>query len=276
MDFLTGNNDLGTLGLGLLIAGAAAGLFTGMLGAGGGLILIPVLYHVLGALGVSEAVRLHLAAGTALLCLLPTTLASLSGQVKAKAIDLELLKRWAIPLGLGAIGGVGLALVLSIDLLAMIFGATAILVALWMALAKDSWRIAAKPPGALGGVILPFGFGALASLMGISGASLFSPLLQLSGLPRQRALGTATGLATIVCAVAALAYAVSGWTLLGLPKYSYGFVNLMAFGIAAPVMYATSTISARYAGAVEAKRPRATFALFVLISVGKMLWDVLG
>jgi len=276
MDFLTGNNDLGTLGLGLLIAGAAAGLFSGMLGTGGGLILIPVLYHILGALGVTEAVRLHLAAGTALLCLLPTTLANLSGQAKAKAVDWTILKRWSLPLGLGAIGGVGLAMVLPAALQVLIFGGAAIAVALWTALGKDAWRLTSRPPRGAGGVLLPFGFAGLAALMGISGASLFTPVLLLSGLQCARALGTATGLAAIICSLAALAYAVAGWTVHSLPEFSYGFVNLMAFGVAAPVMYATSTVSARYAGAVEAKRPRATFALFVILSAGKMIWDVLG
>jgi uncharacterized membrane protein YfcA len=99
-------------------------------------------------------------------------------------------------------------------------------------------------------------------------------LLRLCG--SARASGTATGFAAIICAVGAAASVFAGWDVHGLPQYSYGYVNLMGFGIVAPVMYAASRAGAHYAGAIEAKRPRASFALFVILIAGKMVWDVLG
>ncbi len=274
MDFFTGNNDAGTLGLGLLIAGTAAGLFSGMLGVGGGLILVPVFYHVLGELGVSDAVRLHLAAGTALAALLPTTLAALHNHLKAEAVDTALVKRWSAPLAVGVIGGAVLTQRLPADRLAILFATVAMAVAVFMLLGKEGWRLRDQPPRGLGGQLLPFGLGGLSVAMGISGASLFAPLLRLCG--SARASGTAAAFATVVCAAGAVAYAVSGWGVHGLPRYSYGYVNLMGFGIVAPVMYAANRAGVHYAGAVEAKRPRATFALFVILIAGKMVWDVVG
>ena len=274
MDFLTGNNDAGTLGLGLLIAGTAAGLFNGMLGAGGGLILVPVLYHVLGQLGVSEDVRLHLAAGTALASLLPTTLAALAASLKAKGVDTALLKRWSAPLVVGAIGGVALAQHVPVDWLVLLFAVVAMVVALLMLLGKEGWRLSDQPPRGVGGQLLPFGLGGLSVMMGISGASVMGLLLRLCG--SARASGTATGFAAIICTAGAVASVIAGLDVHGLPQYSYGYVNLMGFGIVAPVMYAASRAGAHYASAVEAKRPRATFALFVILIAGKMVWDVMG
>jgi uncharacterized membrane protein YfcA len=274
MEFFSGSNDLGTLGLGLLIAGTAAGLFSGMLGSGGGLILVPVLYHVLGALGVSEAVRLHLAAGTALAALLPMTLASANAEWNAKAVDVALLKRWSAPLLVGVIGGAAVGTRLPVAWLAILFAAVATVVALLMLLGKERWRLCDSPPRGVGGQILSFAVGAIAMLMGIGGASLMTPVLRLSG--SARASGTASAFAAIICTIGALASVVMGWGVYGLPNYSYGYVNLMGFGIVAPVMYGASRIAFHYAGDVEAKRPRASFALFVILIAGKMVWDVMG
>ena len=55
--------DLGTLALGLVIAGAVSGLTAGMLGVGGGIVVVPVLYHVLRLMGIDPSVRMHLAVG---------------------------------------------------------------------------------------------------------------------------------------------------------------------------------------------------------------------
>jgi uncharacterized membrane protein YfcA len=274
MEFLSGNNDVGTLGLGLLIAGTAAGLFSGMLGCGGGLILVPVLYHVLGALGVSEALRLHLAAGTTLAALLPMMLAALNTHVKAKTVDTALVKRWSAPLVLGVIGAAVLMTRLPVTWLAILFAGVATVVALLMLLGRDHWRVCAQPPHGIGGQLLPLGTGALAMLMGISGASVMTPLLRLSG--SRLSSGTAVAFAAIVCAVGAVAGVVAGWDVHGLPAYSYGYVNLLGFGIVAPVMYGASFIAAHYADDIEAKRPRASFALFVILIAGKMVWDVMG
>src|SRR6185312_13298506 len=52
MAFYGGNGELGTLALGLVIAGVVGGLVAGMLGVGGGIVVVPILYHVLAALGV--------------------------------------------------------------------------------------------------------------------------------------------------------------------------------------------------------------------------------
>ena len=59
----------------LLVAGFVTGRLAGLLGIGGGGILVPVLYELFGSLGVDEAVRMHLAVGTSLAVIVPTSLA---------------------------------------------------------------------------------------------------------------------------------------------------------------------------------------------------------
>src|SRR5580692_1443378 len=69
--------DLGVLALGLIIAGVVGGLVAGVLGIGGGIVMVPVLYHVLATLGLDESIRMHVAVGTSLTSAIPAALARL-------------------------------------------------------------------------------------------------------------------------------------------------------------------------------------------------------
>ena len=93
----------------LLAAGLVTGLLAGLLGIGGGGILVPVLYEVFGALGVDDAVRMHLAVGTSLAVIVPTSLRSFAAHRARGAVDLDLVKSMA----LWVVAGVGLGAVLA-------------------------------------------------------------------------------------------------------------------------------------------------------------------
>lgn len=269
MDFFTGSNDLGTLGLGLLIAGAAAGLVRGVLGAGGGLILVPALYHVFGEAGASATTRLHIATTTTLACLLPTALNALAHHGKSGDFASQLPRSLAI--AFGALAGAAVSLQIPTGWTVILFGATALAVALHAVFGRDDWR------GAAGGVtqtLIAFPLGGLAALLGIGGASLFLPAATLSG--QERPLAQASLAAVLICAIGGAAGVVLGWNAPYLPKYSYGYFNLFAFAAVAPVMYATAAASARYAAVTDMKKARAGFAVLVLITAGKMVWDAVG
>src|SRR6202000_1661994 len=92
------SGESGTLALGLVIAGAVSGLTAGMLGVGGGIVVVPVLYHVLGLMGIDPGVRMHLAVGTSLATIIPTAFASVRAHDGKGAVDWALLKRWCVPM----------------------------------------------------------------------------------------------------------------------------------------------------------------------------------
>src|SRR5580765_2977893 len=99
------SGELGTLALGLVIAGVVSGLTAGMLGVGGGIVVVPVLYHVLSLVGIGESVRMHLAIGTSLATIIPTAFSSVQAHNKKGAVDWILLRRWLVPMLVGvAIG----------------------------------------------------------------------------------------------------------------------------------------------------------------------------
>ncbi len=102
-EFATG--QLIVLVVGLLAAGAVTGLLAGVFGVGGGAIIVPVLYELFRLQGVPEDVRMPLAVGTSLAIIIPTSIRSFRAHQRKGAVDMSILKAWALPVVLGVIGG---------------------------------------------------------------------------------------------------------------------------------------------------------------------------
>lgn len=114
----------------LLIIGLAAGLVSGVLGIGGGLVIIPML---VGFLGYSQKD----AQGTSLgLLLLPIGILAVINYYKAGHMDLKAVGIMAITFVVGSYLSSKFALNLSDDLLKKIFAAFLILYALKLLLGK--------------------------------------------------------------------------------------------------------------------------------------------
>jgi len=58
------------------IAGAAAGLLAGLIGIGGGIVVVPVVYYGLLAGGTAPDQAAHVAVGTSLAAILPAAVVS--------------------------------------------------------------------------------------------------------------------------------------------------------------------------------------------------------
>jgi uncharacterized protein len=271
MDFFSGSNDLGTLGLGLLMAGAAAGLFSGVLGRGAGLILVPALFLVARSVGLTPERAMPLAIGTSFACLVPLALSTLAVQTydrtQARGMRIAMLLGVAAAMAIMAVARPGVWLI-------AIFAAAA-LAGVVLTLAAWNGRAGCGPQGA-GGWASGFVCALIPALTGLSGAALTTPVLMLWGTTRQQAAGIAAELSVWIAVAGAAVALATGWSAHGLPRFSYGYVNLLAFGVAAPVAFVTNLIAAHYADMLDAKKLRLLFAAFVVFSVARMVWSVVG
>ena len=107
----------------------------------------------------------------------------------------------------------------------VIFGTS---LALKMFFGRDDWRIADTLPRPPWLEAAAFVIGLISTLMGIGGATFTVPLLTLHGMPLLRAVGTATGIGTVIAIPGIAGYIISGWGEAGLPPISLGYVNLGA------------------------------------------------
>ena len=93
MQFLMDNL---TVILSLIGTGVFAGLLAGMLGVGGGIVIVPVLFFLFQALGVSPESAMVIATATSLATIVPTSVSSIRAHNKKGNVDFDLLKAWAV------------------------------------------------------------------------------------------------------------------------------------------------------------------------------------
>ncbi len=277
MDFYTAaaGSELGTFALGLIIAGVVGGLVAGLLGVGGGIVVVPVLYHVLALLGVDPDVRMHLAVGTSLATIIPTSFSSVRSHNAKGAVDWILLRQWLAPMLIGVLIGIALSGIARGQTLALIFALVALPVALHLAFGGEDRRLSDHLPQGPLGLLVPAGIGGVSTMMGIGGGTVGVPAMTLCGVPIHRAVGTASAFGAIISIPGTIGNIFTGWHAAHLPPYSLGYVNLLGFILIAPASYFMAPIGANLAHSIDRKRLRAVFALFIAITAGRMLYDAL-
>jgi uncharacterized membrane protein YfcA len=266
--------DLGVLALGLVIAGVVGGLVAGVLGIGGGIVMVPVLYHLLATLGLDESIRMHVAVGTSLAAAIPASLARLHG--REREIDWLVMRRWFIPLVVGiAIGSTLLALSGG-HALALIFAIIAAPSVLELALDGRVDRWIAPATQGRSGMFLAAVLGFAATITGMGGTTLLLPALRAQQLSPARASATASLFGLAVGIPASIGVVLAGWQGRFLPPVSLGYVNLLAFALTAPILLLMEPAGAMAASVMDLKRLRLVFAALIAIITARMLWDALG
>ena len=259
----------------LLATGLLAGLVAGLLGVGGGIVIVPVLFHVFSALGIDASVRMHLAVGTSLSTILVTAWRSARGHQARGALDQDLLRAWAVPVLAGVVLGTTALGAVSGALLSALFGVVALGVALHMAFGREDRRLADAPPAGGARVGIGAGIGLLSVLMGLGGGTLGVPILTLLGVPIHRAVGTAAGLGLIIAIPGTLGSILLGWDAPGRPPGSLGYVNAIGFALIVPATALAAPWGVRLAHAISRTALRRAFAVFLALTSLRMLYSLL-
>lgn len=259
----------------LAAAGLFAGFVGGLFGIGGGVVVVPALFLVLSALGVDEAVRMHVAVGTSLSTIVSTSWRSLSTHAKAGAVDFDVLKSWGPWITLGALLGATAAGFANTEVLMIIFGCGLLLVAAQMGLGSPNWRLAPDLPTGVPRALLASSIGLLSALMGIGGGAFGVTIMTLCGRPIHRAVATASGFGAAIALPATIGYAIAGWGRAGLPPWSLGFVSLPGFVVLGVLTALTAPIGARLAHRLPQATLKRAFAVFLAIIALNMLREAL-
>ena len=262
----------------LLAVGAVAGVLAGLLGVGGGIVIVPVLFWLteIGLLDVNRDVAMHFAVATSLATIIPTSISSARAHRRKGSIDGPLFRGWAPFVFVGALLGGFLAARFDAALLTGVFGVIALLVTANM-LNPRPFTLAPAPPAALPGRAAIAGpIGAFSAMMGIGGGTLSVPILTLLSFPVHRAVGTAALLGLVIAVPGVLGYALAGQNIDGLLPGSIGFINLPAALLIALATYFSAPVGAGIAHRLNPANLRIAFALFLGISAVKMLYETFG
>lgn len=258
----------------LLAIGAFAGIIAGLLGVGGGIVLVPAFFYTFDHLGYGGPQIMQVCLATSLATIAVTSVRSVLAHHRKGAVDLEILRRWAPGIVIGAILGVLVASALRSVVLQAVFGTVGLIVGLYLAFGRADWRLgAAMPRGVTRGVLSPV-MGFLSVLMGIGGGTFGVPLMTLYGMPIHRAVATAAGFGLLIALPS-----VAGFLLLNVeskPPFTLGAVNLPAFLLVIAMTLITTPWGVRLAHAMNPKPLKRAFAVFIILVALNMLRKVAG
>ena len=276
MDITASTTELVLLGLALAGAGAFAGLLAGLFGIGGGAVIVPVLAEFLLILGVDEAIQMHLAVGTSLGIIVPTSIRSFRAHQRRGAVDMALLKSWLLPVPLGVIAASAFAAVASGGLLKAVFATMALVFGLKMLLGFDRLKLGRDLPGQPGRTAVGIGIGFLSALMGIGGGVINNTFMTLHGRPIHQAVATSAGVGTLIAIPGVIGYVAAGWASDQLPPFSLGYVNLLGVALVIPVTMVLAPIGARLAHRTPKRKLQIGFGIFLLVIAARFILSLVG
>lgn len=262
--------------IGLALTGAVSGVMAGLLGIGGGIIMVPAMVLAYQLLGYNPDVIMHVAVGTSLAVIIPTGLRSARAHDRRGAVDHGIVKLWAPWIVAASLLGGLMAGLYSAAALKIIFGVMALFIALNMAL-----PVQRKLMESLAGVpmvnrISAAVIGYVSALMGVGGGSLTVPTLTAFGTPIHTAVGTSSTLGVILAVPAVIGFVISGWSAVGTPPLSVGFINIPSFILIGGLATLTAPIGVALAHRLDAKLLKIVFAVFLVVVGARMILQAIG
>ena len=267
--------ELAIFAVALTAAGALTGVLAGVFGVGGGAVIVPVLYELFRFLGVPEDVRMQLCVGTSLAIIIPTSIRSFNAHRARGAVDMTILRAWAVPTVIGVIVGSAFARFAPPVVFKLVFVVVAGMSAARL-LGNFSWRLGDDLPK--GPLMTAYGLliGVLSALMGIGGGQLSSMFMTFYNRPIHQAVSTSAGMGILISIPGAIGYVLAGWDKTGLPPVSLGFVSLVGLALFAPVSVWTAPLGVKLAHAMSKRALERAFGIFLLLVSARFVLSLAG
>ena len=274
MEFGLPVGELAALLAMLLGGGLIMGLLAGLLGIGGGGIMVPILYEVFSAIGVDEAVLMHLCVGTSLAVIMPTSLRSFHSHKAKGAVDMEIIRSMVLPVVAGVVIGTLVARYSSSTILTVIWAGAATMMSLKMFFGRESWKLGDDIPGNPGRALYGLFIGTISTLMSIGGGAFVTMMMTLYGRPIHQAVGTSSGFGPMIAIPGTLGFIWAGWGVAGVPPGSLGYVSLLSAAIIVPVSVLAAPLGVRMAHGISRRKLELFFATFLALVASRFFWTL--
>jgi len=250
----------------MAMAAAVAGFMAGLLGVGGGIIMVPALYYAFTVLDFDLATRMHLAVGTSLAIIVPTSIISTKTHMEYDAVDFKMVKSFGLFILIGVIAGTFLAVNLKTPALVLFFAAFAFMVGLFFIFLRE--KLVENPKTIsnfvknISGIIIGF----ISVPLGIGGGSLMVPFMRTFGYDIRKSIGTAAAVGFLISVSGTVTMIISGKIIDNInTPFSVGYINLLGFVVFVPVTMVMARLGAKAVYKIDKKLLSKIFGTFLII-----------
>lgn len=211
-----------------MLIGSAVGTFSGLIGLGGGVIMVPALLWAYKAQGISDNLAIHMAAGTSLSVIVFTSLFSLYNHLKRGAKIQPIYRQLAAGIIIGTMLGAIFGHFLPARMIEILFGVFILFVSIRMVLAIKP-KPGRKLPGKLGMFLVAGGIGGKSGVLGVGGGAVTTIFLNYCNVPLRNIIAISAACSSTVAVVGAVSFMLIGYNMPNLPAWSTGYVYWPGF-----------------------------------------------
>ena len=257
----------------LAIAAAVAGFMAGLLGVGGGIIMVPALYYAFTVLEFDIVTRMHLAVGTSLAIIIPTSIISTLTHREHDAVDFKMVKSFGIFILIGVFFGTFLAVNLKTPALVLFFSIFAFMVGLFFIFLREKLVDNPKQISNLVKNISGILIGFISIPLGIGGGSLMVPFMRTFGYDIRKSIGTAAAVGFLIAVTGTITMITGGKIVDNVnTPFSLGYINLLGFIVFVPVTMIMVRLGAKAVYKIDKKILSKIFGTFlILVSIRSFL-----
>ena len=250
----------------MAIAAAVAGFMAGLLGVGGGIIIVPALYYAFTVLDFELVTRMHLAVGTSLAIIIPTSIISTKTHMEYDAVDFKMVKSFGLFILIGVVLGTFLAVNLKTPTLVLFFSIFAFMVGLFFIFLRE--KLVENPKTIsdiiknISGIVIGF----ISIPLGIGGGSLMVPFMRTFGYDIRKSIGTAAAVGFLIAISGTITMIIGGKIINNInTPFSVGYINLLGFAVFVPVTMIMARLGAKAVYKINKKLLSKIFGTFLLI-----------
>ncbi|MDB9844578.1 sulfite exporter TauE/SafE family protein [bacterium] len=250
----------------MAMAAAVAGFMAGLLGVGGGIIIVPALYYAFTVLDFELATRMHLAVGTSLAIIIPTSIISTKTHMEYDAVDFKMVKSFGLFILIGVVMGTFLAVNLKTPTLVLSFSIFAFMVGLFFIFLRE--KLVENPKKIsnivknISGIVIGF----ISIPLGIGGGSLMVPFMRTFGYDIRKSIGTAAAVGFLIAISGTITMIIGGKIINNInTPFSVGYINLLGFAVFVPVTMIMARLGAKAVYKINKKLLSKIFGTFLLI-----------
>jgi uncharacterized membrane protein YfcA len=252
-----------------IFTGASAGFAAGLLGVGGGLIIVPVLYYIFSGQGYEQQLLMHMALTTSLATIVITSISSTLAHHKKQAVLWPIVFIVSPGIVIGAAFGGVFASSIDSNSLRTFFAFFELFVAINLILKKQPAQHESSigpATATAGGFVIGF----ISTIVGIGGGTLTVPFLHWFNISIRKAVATSAACGFPIALTGTLSYLYVSYGVHPAYTHTIGYLHLEALLFIAASSFVFAPVGAKLAHIISEKTLRLSFACILFLLSARM------